>query len=212
MPHVMPLIYLLIGYWLPALLVLEPNLRLEQQLLRFDKTLFGADGLESFATRAPRALLEYFEAAYLLCYAVVPVGLAWLVVEGFEEEIARFWSTVLLASFGCYGLLPWLPTRPPRALEPPAQGRSSIRTLNLRVLDRASVQWNTFPSGHTAASVATAFAVGSISPLAGIVLGLVAASIAVGSVLGRYHYAADAIVGAAVAIVAFLTASAAHAL
>ena len=37
MSHVMPLIYLLIGYWLPALLVLEPNLRLEQQLLDFSR-------------------------------------------------------------------------------------------------------------------------------------------------------------------------------
>jgi len=211
MSHVMPLIYLLIGYWLPAFLVLNPNVRLEQHLLRFDRMVFGADGLASFATRAPRVLLEYFELAYLLCYAVVPVGFAWLVVEGFEEEVARFWSTVFLAAFGCYGLLPWLPTRAPRALEPPATGPSLIRTLNLHVLDHASVQWNTFPSGHTAASVATALAVGSVIPRAGLVLGLVAASIAAGSVIGRYHYAADAIAGSAVAIVAFLTASAAHA-
>ena len=211
MSHVMPLVYLLIGYWLPALLILEPNVRLERLLLRFDRILFGADGLEAFAATAPRILLEYFELAYLLCYAVVPVGLAWLVVEGFEKDTARFWSTVLLAALGCYGLLPWLPTRAPRALEPPVPARSSIRALNLHVLNRASVQWNTFPSGHAAASVATALAVGSVIPFAGLVLGLVAASIIVGSVIGRYHYAADAIAGAAVAIVAFLTASAAHA-
>jgi len=211
MPNLMPLIYLLMGYWLPALLVRAPNVRLEQHLLRFDRMLFGADGLGSFASRAPRVLLEYFELTYLLCYAVVPAGFAWLIVEGFEEEVARFWSTVFLAAFGCYGLLPWLPTRAPRALEPPATGPSLIRTLNLHVLDHASVQWNTFPSGHTAASVATALAVGSVIPRAGLVLGLVAASIAAGSVIGRYHYAADAIAGSAVAIVAFLTASAAHA-
>jgi membrane-associated phospholipid phosphatase len=77
------------------------------------------------------------------------------------------------------------------------------------VLDRASVQWNTFPSGHTAASVAAALAVAGHSLVAGMVLGLVAVSIAIGSVVGRYHYAADAIAGVSVAIVAFLTASAA---
>jgi membrane-associated phospholipid phosphatase len=44
-------------------------------------------------------------------------------------------------------------------------------------------------------------------PEAGIVLGIVAVSIAVGSVVGRYHYAADAIAGAVVALLAFLTAS-----
>jgi hypothetical protein len=32
MPHVMPLVYLLVGYWLPALLVSEPTPRLERSL------------------------------------------------------------------------------------------------------------------------------------------------------------------------------------
>ncbi len=45
-------------------------------------------------------------------------------------------------------------------------------------------------------------------PLAGLVLAVVAVSIAAGSVVGRYHYAADAIAGAAVAVLAFVTASA----
>jgi membrane-associated phospholipid phosphatase len=213
MPHVMPLIYLLIGYWLPAMLVRAPNLALEQRLLGLDHRLFGFAGLESFANTAPRPLLEYLELAYLCCYAVVPLGFAWLVFAGFQEDVSLFWSTVLLASFACYGLLPWLPSRAPRAVERPAgRPRSSIRVLNLVVLDRASVQWNTFPSGHTAASVATALAVGSSAPLAGTVLMLIAVSIAAGSVFGRYHYAADAIAGALVAVVAFLTATAAHAL
>lgn len=209
MVHVMPLVYLLIGYWLPAMLVRAPNPWLERRLLGFDRKLFG-DGLQSFARGGPRALLEYLELAYLCCYAVVPVGFAWLVFAGFEDKAGVFWSTVLLAAFTCYGLLPWMPSRAPRALEPkPARTRSAIRSLNLLVLDRASVQWNTFPSGHTAASVATALAVGNSAPLAGLILGVMAASIAVGSVFGRYHYAADAIAGALVALAAFLTASAA---
>ena len=45
-------------------------------------------------------------------------------------------------------------------------------------------------------------------PLAGFVLGAIAVSIAAGSVVGRYHYAADAIAGAAVAMVAFVTVTA----
>jgi len=212
MRHIMPLIYLLIGYWLPALLVRRPNATLEQRLLQFDRTLFGARGLASFASRAPRPVLEYFELSYLLCYAVPLAGFLWLVAAGFGEEADRFWWTVLLASFACYGLLPWLPTRAPRALEPQDPTPSLIRMLNLRVLDRASVQWNTFPSGHTAASVATALAVGNSIPLAGIVLGIIAVSIALGSVIGRYHYTADAITGALVAVLAFVTATAVHAL
>ena len=132
-------------------------------------------------------------------------ALSWADSDG--VVINRFWSIVLFAAFICYGLLPWIPTRAPRAIEP-ARGvmRSSIRKLNLAVLNRASVQWNTFPSGHTAASMATALAVGSDMPFAGMILGVVAISIASGSVVGRYHYAADALAGAAVAVLAFMAA------
>lgn len=214
MPYVMPLVYLLVGYWLPALIVREPNVRFEERLLDIDRRLFGPDGLASFERSAPRLLVEYLELAYLLCYAVVPAGYVCLVLAGRgADAIDRFWWIVLLAAFLCYGVLPWIPTRAPRAIEPArGAGRSSIRQLNIAVLNRASVQWNTFPSGHTAASVATALAVAGEIPLAGVVLGAVAVSIAAGSVVGRYHYAADALAGAAVAMVAFVTATVARGL
>ena len=110
------------------------------------------------------------------------------------DTIDRFWSIVLLA------VVPLLRTAavdadaraPCHRAELAARRASSIRQVNLAVLNRASVQWNTFPSGHTAASVATALAVAGDMPLAGLVLGVVAVSIAAGSVVGRYHYAADA--------------------
>jgi membrane-associated phospholipid phosphatase len=214
MPHVMPLVYLLVGYWLPALTVTEPNVRFEQRLLNIDRRLFGSDGLTRFERSAPRPFIEYLELAYLMCYAVVPAGYACLLLGGHgADTIDRFWSIVLLASFLCYGLLPWIPTRAPRANEPPrGVGRASIRKANLAVLNRASVQWNTFPSGHTAASVATALAVAGDMPLAGLVLGVVAVSIAAGSVVGRYHYAADAVAGALMATVALVMASVARGL
>jgi membrane-associated phospholipid phosphatase len=205
MPHIVPVIYLLIGYWLPALLVSRPKARLEQWLLAFDHRLFDVDGLERFERQAPGLVVEYLELSYLLCYAVVPAGYLWLVLAGFDAHADTFWSIVLLAAFGCYGLLPWMPTRAPRAIEGDRSvWRSSVRGVNLAVLSRGSVQWNTFPSGHTAASVATALAAGAHVPVAGVVLGVIAVSIAIGSVVGRYHYAADAIAGAAVGVLAFL--------
>ena len=214
MPHVMPLVYLLVGYWLPALIVREPNMRFERRLLDIDRRLFGLDGLARFERSAPRPVIEYLELAYLLCYAVVPAGYACLLLAGHgADDIDRFWSIVLLASFLCYGLLPWIPTRAPRAIEPDrGAARSSIRQMNLAVLNRASVQWNTFPSGHTAASVATSLAVAGDMPLAGLVLSVIAVSIAAGSVVGRYHYAADAMAGALIAMVAFVTATVARGL
>ena len=201
----MPLTYLLIGYWLPALLVKTPNQPLERALLALDHRWFGREGLAIYAARAPRVLIEFFEVAYLFCYPLVPAGFAYLYVAGPAEEIDRFWTAVLLASFSCYGLLPWLPTRPPRALEQTfVPSRSRVRLLNLRVLGRASVQLNTFPSAHVAASLATALAVGVRLPSAGLVLGVIALAISLGSVLGRYHYAADALSGTALALLGFM--------
>ena len=209
----MPVVYLLLGYWLPALLVTGPNEALGRRLLAFDRRLFGRCGLANFTARAPRLVVGYLEFSYLLCYAVVPVGWAWLVLAGHRHQSDAFWTTVLLAAFVCYGALPWLPSLAPRALEPSSAPASSlIRKMNGHVLDRASVHWNTFPSGHAAASVAVALALGAHVPTAGAVLGIVAVSIAIGSVVGRYHYAADAIAGAVVAIVAFAMSSAAHGL
>ena len=201
----MPLAYILLGYWLPALFVTAPDQAFERALLALDHRWFGREGLTTFAARAPRLLIELLELAYLFCYPLVPIGLACLSVAGSHEDIERFWTAVLLAAFSCYGVLPWLPTRPPRATEgtsvPP---RSRVRPLNLRVLGRASIQLNTFPSGHAAASWATALAVGVSLPSAGLILGLIALGISIGSVLGRYHYAADALSGAALAVLAFV--------
>jgi membrane-associated phospholipid phosphatase len=200
----LPLAYLVLGYWLPAHLVKCTNPKLEEMLLEFDRRLFGPGGLARFANRAPRLVIELLELAYLLCYPVLPLGFIWLVLGGFPEEGDRFWTAVLMAGFCCYGLLPWLATRAPRAIdETSPSSRSSIRVLNLQILDRASVQLNTFPSGHTAASLAAALVVCAHLWWAGAVLGAIALGIAIGSVVGRYHYAADAIAGATVALAAF---------
>ena len=211
MPHIVPLAYLLVGYWLPAYLVSSPNRQVESRLIGFDRWLMGEWGMHAFR-RAPFAVRQYFELSYLLCYAVPLAGYLWLAAAGFSDATTFFWEVVLSASFLCYGLLPLIPSRAPRIVEAvQASSSAGVRQLNLAILTHASVQWNTFPSGHTAASVATALAVAPYVPVAGVVIGLVAASIAAGSVIGRYHYAADAIAGVLVAIVAFVTATAAHA-
>lgn len=199
----LPVGYTLLGYWLPASLVTSTNPAAEQKLLAIDRRWFGAEGLIMFARGAPR-LVGLLELAYLFCYPLVPAGFACLYAFGFRQEADRYWTAVLLAVFCCYGVLPWLPTRPPRAIEhvaATAPGR--IRRLNAFVLDRASIQLNTFPSGHAAASLATALAVGSRLPVMGVLFGYIAVGISIGSVVGRYHYGADAAAGIALAAVAF---------
>lgn len=200
----MPIAYILIGYWLPALLVTSTNQAFERWLLTFDRRWLGIETVTTIGERA-RPVIELLELAYLCCSPMIPIGLASLYVAGLREESDRFWTAVLLAVFGCYGVLPWLPTRPPRAIDgAPARSSGLVRRVNLHVLGLASIQLNTFPSGHAAASLATALAVGARLPLVGFPLLLLALAIAIGSVVGRYHYAADALAGAALALLGFV--------
>ena len=144
----MPLVYILLGYWLPALLVTSTNEGFERRLLTLDHRWLGVENLRTISERTARPVIELLEFAYLFCYPMVPIGFACLSVAGLHEESDRFWTAVLAAVVGCYGVLPWLPTRPPRAIEgEPVRSSALVRRVNLRVLGLASIQLNTFPMG-----------------------------------------------------------------
>jgi membrane-associated phospholipid phosphatase len=129
-----------------------------------------------------------------------------LIVAGRADVADRYWSIVLLAELACYGVLPWIRTRPPWALrETGALDARGVwmRRLNLMLVREASTQANTFPSGHAAGALAAALAVAMVWPAAGAVFFVVALSIMAGSVIGEYHYAGDALTGALTAVAAW---------
>jgi membrane-associated phospholipid phosphatase len=167
------------------------------------------------------------ELSYLLCYPLVPQGLGVLYlarplvatpsahrglaavrVNGFGAVVDQFWTTVLLAALSCYVIYPFFPLTPPRVLFHDLPGPAVeplLRKINFWILDRYSVQACIFPSGHVAAVTATALAVRAYLPRLGVVFLTAATSIAIATVYGRYHYTADAMAGALVAIAAFWT-------
>ena len=199
---VIPSLVLLGGYWLSGLLFVRPNVQLERWLLSVDDRLLTRSGVLAWLHRSPR-FGEYFELSYLLVYAAVPAGATTLAVSGYGDQVDRFWTIVLLAEFACYGMLPWIQTRPPRAIETSDNVAHAgvVRRLNLSVVNRASIQVNTLPSGHAAGAVATAVAVSTSLPFAGIAFLFMALSISIATVLGRYHYVVDTVLGGLVAIV-----------
>lgn len=202
--------FLILAYWMskPYLGRLRPGM--ERRLLAVDCRLFG-HGLKGLAERAPRGVLEALELAYLSCYAFVPAGLVVLALSGNAASADRYWTAVLTAALPCYGLLPWIHTRPPRCVEhdPPIDRRRlAFRRINRAVLANASVHANTFPSAHVAASLPAALMVASSAlPWAGAVFLALAAAITIGAVAGRYHYGADALLGALLGVLGFLAGS-----
>lgn len=195
----LPAPLMLLAYWQAGQFFVEPNAKLQARLEEFDRRWLGA----LVAHPWKGWLGDYLEFAYLFCYPVVPLALAALYVSGLGAFADEFWRIVLPASYFCYAMVPFLQTLPPRVREEahafgPAPGR--LRGLNLTILGRASIHANTFPSAHVAASLAAALAVLRHLPGAGIVFVWVAASIAAGAVLRRYHFALDVVIGALVAL------------
>ena len=145
------------------------------------------------------------ELAYVFCYPIVPLGLAALYLAGFKNAVDDYWTVVLLSAYPCYVLLPFIQLLPPRLMErrdQTSQTNLVFRRFNLWLVRQVTHEANTFPSGHVAASTAIALVLLWFTPAAGVVFAVIAAGIAVGCIVGRYHYAID--VGAALALAAIV--------
>jgi membrane-associated phospholipid phosphatase len=203
-----PYLFLFLFYSQGGQFVIGAETELEVRLERLDRKIVLP--LLQWCARKPAGawILAYLEMAYLSYYPVLPWALVALYVSGRQAEVAQFWTVVLLAAYGSCGTLPFIQTRPPRMLGEKwsvslPSGR--VRAFNLWILRRGSIQANTLPSAHVAIAGACALSLLRLGPLwAGVVFSVIAVSIALGAVSGRYHYAVDAILGAMVACAALL--------
>ncbi|MCI0408354.1 MAG: phosphatase PAP2 family protein, partial [Acidobacteria bacterium] len=148
--------------WLPAALILvvyhqsgrlfrRPNAKLQELLQRIDRRLLGVGP-------GPVWIEGALELAYLFCYVLIPLGVGVLYLTGNRREVDVYWAIVLPPTYICYVLVPFSETLPPRSLSAKEAGSGAVRRLNLWILDRASIQVNTFPSAHVAATVAASLA------------------------------------------------------
>jgi membrane-associated phospholipid phosphatase len=190
-----PALVILVGYYAAGAFFVAPSPRVEAWLKRWDDRLIGRATFES----VPPGLRVYLELVYDFCFLLIPAGFA--VHTWFGGSADRFWTIVLIAEFIPFGVMPWLQARPPWAIE----GRRAVdalpmRRFSLSWVERTTIHANTFPSGHASGSLAVALALAQAAPLAAIVFVALAVSIAVASVVGRFHYALDAITGLLLAL------------
>ncbi|HVH57251.1 MAG TPA: phosphatase PAP2 family protein [Vicinamibacterales bacterium] len=188
---IIPPLFLLASYWTSGMLFVRPMPGTEAMLLRIDRIL----GVCSLARRTPIAVAGCLELAYVSVYPLIPAALAIHLAYSPAPDPDRFWTVILATDFICFGMLPWIQTRPPRDLDSVSTWRAPLRAANERLLHHASIRVNTFPSGHAAEAAAAALLLIDAPPilLACVIVNAVAISAA--AVLGRYHYAADAILG-----------------
>jgi membrane-associated phospholipid phosphatase len=187
----LPALVILLAYFVTGAFFVAPSPRFEAWLRQWDERLVGRAPFESVP--APVAL--YLDVVYDACFLMIPAGFATYMWSG-SGSADRFWTMVAAAEFLSFGTLPWLQARPPWVIEGRRDAdRTGVRRFSLFWVDRTSIHANTFPSGHASASLAVALALLPVAPVAAAVFGVLAVSIAIGSVVGRFHYAIDAVAG-----------------
>jgi membrane-associated phospholipid phosphatase len=143
-----------------------------------------------------------------MCYPLVPIGLAALYLGHHRAAADFYWIVVVLASDICFAVTIFVPAMPPRLIPDQASdlgvAANHVRKLNLEVLNRGSIQAITFPSAHVASTTAVALVLTRFLPVTGAIFLVIAASIAIGAFLGRYHYFLDVALGAVEAAAVFL--------
>lgn len=197
---------MLLVYWQAGQFFVKIQEGFQQKLARMDEWLVAPLLLALQRRKGGRRILGYLEVAYLFCYPMIPFSVATIYLLRMGSETDRYWSTVLPPTYLCYVMVPFAQMLPPRSIDERWRGGlagGSVKDLNLLILRNASIHANTFPSAHVAASISSGLALMRLDPWVGAVFLWVGVSIAFGAVLGRYHYAADAILGAAAAVLTF---------
>ena len=202
----LPAALLLVPYWQVGQFFTAPDMAMEARLAAFDSAFFHRMGIQPSRIRISVGLATYLQFAYLMVYPLIPLGLAVLYVTGQRHQVDYYWLVVLPATYVSFAITPFVRALPPRMLagydtfhSPPTR----VQALNRLILDRASIQAITCPSGHVASATAAALVLLRLEPWIGAMFFAIAISIAVATVVGGYHYAADVLSASAIAILVF---------
>lgn len=203
----LPAALLLIPYWQAGQFFTGPDERIQKWLAQTDERVLRVFR-RIVGSSENGGWSRYFEMAYLMCYPLVPIGLAALYLGHHRADADFYWIVVVLASDICFAITIFVPAMPPRLVPAVAAEfkvtANEVRKLNLEVLNRGSIQAITFPSAHVASTMAVALVLTRFLPVTGAIFLMVGVSIAIGAFLGRYHYFLDVALGALEAVIIFL--------
>lgn len=190
-------------YWQAGWCSSRVNKSFQAQLQRLDQKLLRSWMRGIAKNPGFQWVAASLELAYISCYVLVPMGLGVLYLEDLERHSSDYWSVVLLATYPCYVFTAFVPTHPPRLLETADDVSSDIRRFNLWIVRSLTTQLNTFPSAHVTATLGGSLVLLYYRPAIGLVFVLLSIGIALGAVLGRYHYAADVLFAVAITVMIF---------
>lgn|SRR5574340_385528 len=180
---------------------------LENSWVLWDRAILR-EGLQAAVESLGPVLPSILEICYAVVYALGPFVMAMLYVYRRRERADRFLFVFLLSVFFSYLQFPFWPSEPPRTIFPGEDFPhydTIFRRFNWWLLAGHGIHTSVFPSAHVSGAFGAAF--GALRTLPehpwlgrGLLIGAVL--IATATVYGRYHYAADALAGFAMALLA----------
>lgn len=181
---------------------------LEQKWLAWDHRYFFDAGVARSIEAAGAAMPWLLEFCYLLVYGVGTFAVVAFYAGKHRERIDRFLIVYLIGTLASYALFPYFPSDPPRVVFPGTDLPHYItatRRLNLALVGGYGIHSSVFPSAHVSSAFSAAWGVLLFLPEQrwfGWVMLVYSALVAVATVYGRYHYAADAVAGIAISLIA----------
>lgn len=192
-----PTALILAAYWQVEWFAGTPMEPLQRTWIGWDRQILNEWGLHGLIETLGPAGPLLLDTCYLLLYAIPPVCILVLFATGRGDRVDQFLTTLLMGTFAAYALLPHFPSLAPRVVFPgdllPGY-LTSVRRLNLYVLDHMDISTSVFPSGHVAVAFSSAFGLWRALPEARwAVAGLASYAVLVfmATIYGRYHYVAD---------------------
>lgn len=187
--------------------VLPRNFSLELRWEQWDRAILYQFGLQRAVEGLGVLGPLYFELCYALVYAVAPFFVAIMYANNHRSRVkgAIFWY--LLGTLLAYALFPYFPSDPPRVAFGGADLPniySAARQLNLWLVGDYGIHSSVFPSAHVSSAFTAAWVLFAFMPgrrQYGWGMLIYAISVAIATVYGRYHYAADAIAGFAISLI-----------
>jgi len=198
----LPVALMLVPYWQTGQFFMGPNERIQNRLAEIDRRL---SNVVPHPAKVPGRFTQLsMEWAYMFCYPMVPCGLGVIYAAGLRQYTSTFWFIVLVSTYLCYAITPFVPALPPRSI---TRKQSSVaaantgRVMNLWILQHGSIHAISFPSAHVASALAVSLVLLRFVPIAGVVFLVISFWIAVAAITGGYHYAIDVLLGAAIALI-----------
>ncbi|HTW65029.1 MAG TPA: phosphatase PAP2 family protein [Bryobacteraceae bacterium] len=190
--------------WFSAL---PRNFSLELKWEEWDRAILYQGGLQRLVESFGRIGPLYLELCYLLVYAIAPFVVAILYIEHRRGRVNGTLFLYLLGTLLAYAMFPYFPSDPPRiafAGTDLPNIYTWVRSVNLWLVGDYGIHSAVFPSAHVSSAFSAAWAFFAFLPerrRIGWGMLVYAVSVAVATVYGRYHYAADAVAGLAVSLV-----------